>query len=575
MLSLAAPRRVGDASEYVAMAGRLADLRPPTFSAADVAAFTAAWEGTGTGFELQTRQLPPLQGRDARWDMPHMWLYPLLSVPFVWVARIAGASDAWGLVGLNVGMVAALLWLAARRGAGPWTLTFFASPLAWWLDKPLADLPMACALGGATLLWPHPMSIVVLGLAAAQNPAVSVVAVVFTVAAVVADPSRLRSRTWIAAVVLGVACACVAPAYYYWRLGRFSILTIWTTTAYWPPLAVFLYPLIDVNMGLLSRFPPGAVALVAAMAGRERWRSAVALPAALSALLLLLVLSQPPNQNHGGNPDFSRYLLWVWPLALPWLLAADNAPGRRARAVGAALLAIGMTWSTVAFRPARPESYRYPTGLATWLWERHPAWTSPTIEAFAERTSHSEPGRVPTATARCEKVLLHQASWPVSCPPTIDAPEPCRAPALFCYANRTRDGSYTFAVIGREPVPTTSAHERTWPRPDATTAWVAQQVGRARAGESDAAVAHLRAVFGLAWRQAWTADDGRLVIYARDVSQGGRLGLRHADRVHVTVSTPAGPVSEVRLTPADAPSLVALPRGSHVLAVIRGEQGRR
>ena len=110
-----------------------------------MAAFTAAWAGTGTGFELQTRQLPELQGRDGRWDMPHMWLYPLLSVPFVWVARLAGAGDPWGLVGLNVSMVAGLLWLAARRGAGPWTLTLFASPLVWWLDKPLADLLIACA----------------------------------------------------------------------------------------------------------------------------------------------------------------------------------------------------------------------------------------------------------------------------------------------------------------------------------------------------------------------------------------------------------------------------------------------
>src|SRR6478736_1892469 len=130
MLSLAAPRRVGDASEYVAMAGRLADLGAPTFSAHDMATFTAKWATTDTGFELQTRQLPELQGRDGRWDMPHMWLYPLLSVPFVWVARIASIGDAWGLVALNVSMVAGLLWLAARRGAGPWTLTLFASPLA-------------------------------------------------------------------------------------------------------------------------------------------------------------------------------------------------------------------------------------------------------------------------------------------------------------------------------------------------------------------------------------------------------------------------------------------------------------
>jgi hypothetical protein len=557
------------------MAGRLADLRPPTFSATDISAFTAAWKATETGFELQTRQLKPLQGRDGRWDMPHMWLYPLLSVPFVWIARAADGSDAWGLVSLNVAMVAALLWLAARRGAGPWTLTFFASPLVWWLDKPLSDMLLSCAVGGATLLWPHPASIVLLGLAAAQNPAVAVVAVVFTIAAAVAEPSRVRSPAWSAAVLLGVACASVAPAYYYWRLGRFSILTIWTGTAFWPSLRLLLFPLIDVNMGVVPRFPPGALAMLVAIARRDRWRSAVALPAALGALLLLGVVSQPPNQNHGGSPDFSRYWLWMSPLALPWLLAMDATPTRRVRAVGVALLVIGMTWSTVAFRPTRPESYRYPTRLAAWLWERHPTWTTPIPESFAERTSHREPGQVPTATPGCEKVLLHQASWPASCPPTIDAPKGCRAPGLFCYANRTHEGSYTFTVVGHEPVPTTIAHERTWQRPDAISAWVADHVVRARSGESDDAVAHVRAVFGMAWRQTWTAHDGGIVIYARDVSPGGRLALRHAEQVQITVSTPHGLASEVRVTPGEAPSLVALPHAPNVLVVIRAQAGRR
>ena len=435
MVSLAAPRRVGDASEYVAMAGRLADMGAPTFSARDMAAFTAAWADSGTGFELQTRQLPDLQGRDGRWDMPHMWLYPLLSVPFVWIARIAGGGDPWGLVALNVSMVAGLLWLAARRGAGPWTLTLFASPLVWWLDKPLADLLIACAVGGATLLWPHPASIVLLGLAAAQNPALAVVAVVFTVAAVVADPSRLRSRAWIATVVVGVICAGVAPVYYFWRLGRFSPLTLWTGTAYWPTLATLLFPLLDVNMGVVPRFPPGAVAVLVALTKRRGWRASIATPAALSAVLLLLVVSQQSNQNQGGSPDLSRYCLWLWPLTLPWLMAMDAAPTRLARAGGAALLVLGMTWSTIAFLPTRPESYRYPTPLATWFWQRHPAWTSPTIEAFAEElpTASQATSRLRHLVARrccCTKAVGR-------CPALQPSPRRSRAAVRACTATPT------------------------------------------------------------------------------------------------------------------------------------------
>jgi len=84
---LARPRRVGDASEYVAMAGRLASGKSPAMTAAEMEAFTLAWDDSDAGYELRTRRLPELRGRDGRWDMPHMWLYPLLSVPYVWIAR--------------------------------------------------------------------------------------------------------------------------------------------------------------------------------------------------------------------------------------------------------------------------------------------------------------------------------------------------------------------------------------------------------------------------------------------------------------------------------------------------------
>src|SRR5918993_2002878 len=113
MLSLAHPRSVGDASEYVAMAGHLADLRPPSFTPDDLQRFTRTWAGSDAAFELETRHIPLLVGRDGRQDMPHMWLYPLLAVPGVWMARAGGLGDQWGLVALNVALVGGLCWFAA------------------------------------------------------------------------------------------------------------------------------------------------------------------------------------------------------------------------------------------------------------------------------------------------------------------------------------------------------------------------------------------------------------------------------------------------------------------------------
>ena len=48
---------------------------------------------------------------------------------------------------------------------------------------------------------------------------------------------------------------------------------------------------------------------------------------------LLGAISQQPNMNQGGNPDLSRYAIWLLPLALPWLLDADASRAKRADSV--------------------------------------------------------------------------------------------------------------------------------------------------------------------------------------------------------------------------------------------------
>jgi hypothetical protein len=574
MFALAHPRRVGDASEYVAMAGRLASGKAPAMTADEMAAFTREWAGWSAGYELQTRQLAPLRGHDGRYDMPHPWVYSLLAVPGVWLARGVGLADPWGLVAFNLVLVLQLLWLAARRGAGPWSLTLLGGPLVWWIDKPVSDLFMACVVGSAVLVWPHPASIALLGLAAGQNPALGLVAAVFTLAAVVAEPRRLRSWSWIGGVMLGLACAGLPAAYYLVRLGRISPLSVWIGTVAWPPFGSLVFPLLDLNLGFVFRFLPGAVAVALALCNPRGWRAPGAIPGAVGIALLLLVVSQQPNHNHGGNPDFSRYWLWTWPLALPWLLAQDASPRRSVRVTGLVLLAAAAAWSTIAFRPTRDESYRYPTRLAAWVWRTHPRWSSPSPEAFAERTSHREPGWVPTATPGCEKVLLYGGTWPASCPPISDAPEACRAAGLYCYANARADGSYAFTMAGRPRVPDIVVHDRTWDRADDVSAWVARRVSGAASGERDNAVANVRGAWHVAWRQAWTDHDGRLVLYARDVGFDARLAMRHAGPVQITVATPEGQVDQRRGVPAAAPTTVALPPGPHVLVVVRSEDGR-
>ncbi len=116
-------------------------------------------------------------------------------------------------------------------------------------------------------------------------------------------------------------------------------------------------------------------------------------------------------------------------------------------------------------------------------------------------------------------------------------------------------------------------HDRTWDRADDVSAWVARRVAGAASGERDDAVAHVRGAWGMAWRQAWTDHDGRLVLYARDVGVDARLAIRHAGPVRIAVATPAGQVDERRAVPGEAPTTVELPPGPHVMVVIRNDEG--
>lgn len=570
MLALAHPRRVGDASEYVAMASQLADGRGAALSEADLRAFTARHATTAAGFELETRRIAELRGRDGRYDMPHMWVYPLLAVPGVWVTSVVHVSPAWAFVALNLACLGGLLWLAVARGAQVWTLLLAASPLVWWLDKPLADLFVAGALGTAVLLWPRhgPVSLAILGLAAAQNPALVAPCVIFATVAAVEDPARLRDRRWWAGAVVGAALAAMAPAYYWWRLDRLSPLTSWTVAA-WPSASALLFPIADINMGAVIRFPPGALMVGLVLLRRSGWRAPAATPAALTAIALLTIVSQQPNMNQGGNPDVSRYAVWLLPLALPWLLDADHSRRRSTRLLGASLLAVCVAWTAVTFLPTRPESYRYPTALATWLWTRHPSWTMPRAEAFGERTSHREPAIVPTATRGCEKVLLFEGRWPANCPPSTSPPPACEAPGAYCYADRVTGEPGVprqFTVIGPQPGHGAVVSERTWRSGEPGGPSIESRVRDLSSGEQAAAPAHVRGAWGMAWTQAWSSDRA-LVLYVRDAGQGARVAIRNRHPLLGLIETPDGRVvRRLTLEPTtDTPTVLELPAAPHLL----------
>ena len=61
----------------------------------------------------------------------------------------------------------------------------------------------------------------------------------------------------------------MAPIYYLSRLDRLSPLTSYAAAS-WPSLTSLLFPLADVNMGVLLRFPPVALVVMVALAAASR-----------------------------------------------------------------------------------------------------------------------------------------------------------------------------------------------------------------------------------------------------------------------------------------------------------------
>jgi hypothetical protein len=571
------PSRVGHGDEHVALALNLARGGGPALSPAELHRIEDDFTRMADPEAAPHLRMPDLVGRDGQQDLPHFWLYALLATPLVWLTMAVGASPLWAFVLLHVLLLTGLAWLMAATRTAAWTSILLFSPIVWWIDKPSADVLIFTSLASALLLWTtRPgMALVLMGVAASQNPGLLLVVSLFAVWGTIERPSRLMCPRWRAALAVAAALALLPPIYYLWRLGIPSPLTA-TAPARFPGLLELLFPFTDVNMGVITRFPPFVLAVATAgylLARHEltRLREPFLATTALAALALLYVVSQPLDQNHAGSPDISRYAMWLLPLAVPLLQQAATSSRAATRRLGLACAAVAALWSAVEFRPSRPDMHLQPTPLAARLWQRHPMWNNPRPESFAERISRRRPALIPTATAGCEKVLLYEGEWPVHCLPLGQPPEPCREPSRFCYANRTATGAgYLFVDAGPNISANVERAERTWTRETPAVATLRQLIHGMTPGEPDEPIVSVRGVFNTAWFHPWTGPDGG-VLYARGVRAEGQIAVRAQVPMTARVID-LGRQIEAASVPliggTEEPEVVALPEGAQEVAVV-------
>lgn len=573
----ASPTRVGGSDEHVALALNLARGAGPAFSAGDFSAVDTVLAGFGERPVSPGLSMPDLVGRDGQQEMPHFWLYAAASVPLVWLAQVLEVNPLWAFVALNVLLLTGLALAISVTGGATWTALLVLGPIVWWADKPSADVLIFTSVAAGLLLWGAHASValVLLAVAASQNPGFLLVVALFAVWGSIERPARLLCPRWRTGLVVAAMLTLAAPAYYLWRLGIPSPLTAYAPTRF-PGLLELFFPFTDVNMGLVARFPPFVLAVLTALyllARHElvRLREPFVATTALAALALLYVVSQPLDQNHDGSPDLSRYALWLMPLAVPVLLQAATSARQTTRRLGVVFGLAGALWTLAAFRPARAEQHLYPTALAGWLWTRHPMWNNPRAESFAERLSHQRPAVIPTATTGCEKVLLIEGEWPVHCLPVGQAPEHCRDKGRFCYANRTATGAgYLFVDAGSLSGASTQREARTWSRETPAVATLRSLITGMRPGEPADSTVSVRAVWNVAWAHTWTGPDGA-VLYARQVRADAHIGVRARRPMTARVMDLGRQldVESVAIAGNTAePEIVTLPEGAVDVAVV-------
>ena len=536
LLTLAAtstPRVIGDGSEYVHLASRLAAGQLP-----------------GAG------------------ESRHFVFYSVLAAPLVAI----GLSATAAFTILNGLLLSVALYVAASRLHWTWCAIVFAGPILWWLDKPHTE-PFTfamCAIAFAVFERAPWWSLAAAGAAATQNPGHAALVGILAVAAVAGKTAFLKDRRFWMGLAAAAALAALHPGYYLVRLGTPTRLAS-TGDVHWVTLLEYVTVLADPNVGLLPQVPVFATAVLAgslllAFRAPRRLVSPGVVAAATSAAWLAFVAAMAANVNHGGTPGLSRYATWFVPLAIPLFQGLDHVMGRRVAwmALPAVVSASLGVW---AFHPARVEAADQPTRLASFLWTRYPSIDNPLPEIFAERLRGLDENWLPVATAGCEKVLLpgrggRDSVWPMPCAP-VSVPARCQAAGATCYANRTKTGYAFVSPSVSMPQAFRLARGATWPLSaepfvaDALASFAWWNMDVRQVGDADTIIRSSRHVGHVV---IWQAAN-RFFAFAIDAGPGAELIAQVTQEMSVALTIESGPIegTHVRLRPGLGRQVIRLP----------------
>lgn len=445
LLCQSASVRVGDGSEYMAMAHAFATGHDPVLSPSEMTQDLAFRNGLGQSFANIVLIIKPLQNSHGGQNFPHFWMYSLLASPGVFIAMAIHIHPNWGFAALNTLLFLLVGWLAFRRLGAALTILLLLSPIIWWLDKAHTEM-FTFSLIAITflLLEKQPWwSILCLGLASTQNPPIALLIPIVVVTAVIRDRDRMRMKRLWGAIAAAGFLSLLHPLFYENQLGVITPqVKLGVVSFHIPSMARLLAPVFDLNIGLFPRFPMLGIALVIAtiVIIRKGWKNLLSLElgaALVTAIVLLISFGQTAQIQSGGTPGIARYALWLIPLLIPLFAIARKLDLRHLTVFVFPVAIVSALLAFATYAPVHVERYLTPSRIAAFVWNHFPQFDNPVAVIFFERIAHREDSPKPIGTPTCSKILLVGGLGPPTCPIPQPTPKKCSTtPITYCYANR-------------------------------------------------------------------------------------------------------------------------------------------
>ena len=427
----ARPVRVGDGSEYYAMAVSWTETHRPYMTAPawvyyDQLYRSNAIPGISSGEEL--KNFSPLLVRGDSQDFNHFWFYSLGAAVLVEIGDYSGVTIPvhTGFMLLHFLLLAGLLYTCWQYFGwhglvGAIVLTGL-SPALWYVDKVHTEFFTYCLTSIAVVFFikkQFSASALFLALAGTQNLSFAVISLA-VLGYGIGRPLKTKVKLTDALLSAGTLIVITLhPLYYLIRFGVVDPQFLAEAAAIGTNLPRFYIWFLDPDLGLLPNWPLSILLAVFAMWWFvKNWKQTRIREYLFFCLVFvsvsLLAKSSTINLNSGASPGLARYATWYIALFFPAILALIYAAEKTDLRLSLLILLFVLAgfFSARNYWPwTTNTAHCHPSAASYWVQKNLPWLYDPPPEVFAERYG----GVCEIITARkntavigpdCRKVLI-------------------------------------------------------------------------------------------------------------------------------------------------------------------------